>query len=107
MCVGGAPQGRPDARVLAEPLFLEGEVVKGFGRGSKLLGIPTGADLHRAPPADHASPPLSRGRTLLPRALASAVCTRMSVLRPKDTVGRRAPRQRLLQHARGARALRG
>ena len=30
----------------AEPVLirLEGEVVKGFGRGSKMLGIPTGGD---------------------------------------------------------------
>ncbi len=27
--------------MLSKPLFLKGEVVKGFGRGSKLLGIPT------------------------------------------------------------------
>ena len=31
----------PDHRMLDEPLLLSGEVVKGFGRGSKELGIPT------------------------------------------------------------------
>ena len=36
-------QVRADARLLDEPLLLVGEVVKGFGRGSKVLGIPTGA----------------------------------------------------------------
>lgn len=38
-------QVRPDARILDEPLLLVGEVVKGFGRGSKVLGIPTGAPI--------------------------------------------------------------
>ncbi len=31
----------PDHRLLDSPLLLSGEVVKGFGRGSKELGIPT------------------------------------------------------------------
>jgi FAD synthase len=31
----------PDQRVLETPLLLSGEVVKGFGRGSKELGVPT------------------------------------------------------------------
>ena len=31
----------PDRNVLETPLRLAGEVVKGFGRGSKELGIPT------------------------------------------------------------------
>lgn len=31
----------PDHKVLETPLRLSGEVVKGFGRGSKELGIPT------------------------------------------------------------------
>ncbi len=32
----------PDAKVLTNPFRVEGEVVKGFGRGSKELNIPTG-----------------------------------------------------------------
>ena len=32
----------PEARVLTNPFRVEGEVVKGFGRGSKELNIPTG-----------------------------------------------------------------
>jgi FAD synthase len=31
-----------EARILARPFLVEGEVVKGFGRGSKDLNIPTG-----------------------------------------------------------------
>jgi len=31
----------PELRALEEPLCLKGPVVKGFGRGSKELGIPT------------------------------------------------------------------
>ncbi len=36
--------GRGDS-VAALPYFVSGEVVKGFGRGSKELGIPTGLPL--------------------------------------------------------------
>ena len=32
----------PEARILSDPFRVEGEVVKGFGRGSKELNIPTG-----------------------------------------------------------------
>lgn len=28
------------------PIFVRGTVVKGFGRGSKELGIPTGNEIH-------------------------------------------------------------
>ena len=35
------------------PVYLKGEVIKGFGRGSKELGIPTGT-----PPGDHADKPI-------------------------------------------------
>ena len=35
------------------PLFLEGEVVKGFGRGSKDLGCPTGNINKDTEPADY------------------------------------------------------
>ena len=31
----------PDLRALAAPVRMRGEVVRGFGRGSKTLGIPT------------------------------------------------------------------
>lgn len=34
--------GYPDAKILTSPFYVEGEVVKGFGRGSKDLNIPTG-----------------------------------------------------------------
>jgi FAD synthase len=30
-------------KLLSEPVLLNGVVVKGFGRGSKMLGIPTGS----------------------------------------------------------------
>mmetsp|Transcript_10956 Transcript_10956/g.17222 ORF Transcript_10956/g.17222 Transcript_10956/m.17222 type:complete len:206 (+) Transcript_10956:1-618(+) len=39
-----SPSAGPDyprAKPLDSPVFMEGEVVKGFGRGSKVLGIPT------------------------------------------------------------------
>lgn len=42
------------AKVLASPLLLKGPVIKGFGRGSKELGIPTAnldAELLGAPVA--------------------------------------------------------
>lgn len=35
-------QEYPEAKVLTDPFKIEGEVVKGFGRGSKELQIPTG-----------------------------------------------------------------
>jgi FAD synthase len=35
-------EGYPEARILSDPFRVEGEVVKGFGRGSKELNIPTG-----------------------------------------------------------------
>jgi hypothetical protein len=31
---------------LPRPVEMSGEVVKGFGRGSKMLGIPTGEEAH-------------------------------------------------------------
>jgi hypothetical protein len=33
---------RGDQKVEGMPFFLKGKVIKGFGRGSKQLGIPTG-----------------------------------------------------------------
>lgn len=33
-----------EAKLLGKPVLLRGKVVKGFGRGSKMLGIPTGMD---------------------------------------------------------------
>jgi hypothetical protein len=100
--VGGAPQGRPDARVLAEPLFLEGEVVKGFGRGSKLLGIPTGADLHPSPAGGPCLPAPK------PRENPVATCTGKCSLHqnvgapPKRRVGKpRAASQAVAARPRG------
>ncbi len=30
------------SKPLNDPIFISGKVVKGYGRGSKILGIPTG-----------------------------------------------------------------
>ena len=37
----------PEAKILSVPFRVEGEVVKGFGRGSRELNIPTGLAFFR------------------------------------------------------------